>query len=406
MTSSLQGLHLHFDCISGIAGDMTLGAFIDLGVPENYIRDAIAAVGIASERLGVARTVKRGIAAVNVTVDTSHDESHNGHVHHHYSTIRTQITSGGLSAAIQARAIDIFDRVARAEAKIHDTTVDAVAFHEVGAIDSIVDIVGAAAALTWLSPSRVSAAEVAMGYGTVRCAHGVIPVPSPAAVEVLREAGGVMVDGGVKRELCTPTGAAILASAVDEWRPMPATTPVATGYGAGDAELADRANVVRMVLGRPAGDPRSEQIVYQVEANIDDMSPELCEHAATCLFQAGALDVWWSPITMKRSRPALLLGVLVSHDALARVTDVVFRETTTIGVRYHRMQRTTLERDIMTVETRYGSVPVKIARRGPLVVNVAPEYEACRLAAGDNDVPLKHVFAAALAAFWAGSPGT
>ncbi|HLL20675.1 MAG TPA: LarC family nickel insertion protein, partial [Kofleriaceae bacterium] len=324
----LRGLHLHVDCASGAAGDMMLGAMIDLGVPTDVIGAALDAIGAGRQRLRIERVVKRGIASVDLKVDTSgslglshahdigvdsgsprhantrpriHVHSHgtvththdhprdhvhaphahdhrDDHAHHHYADIRGRIADAPLTEGCKRRALDIFDRIARAEAKLHGSTFESVSFHEVGAIDSIVDVVGTAAALDYLSPASVTCTSVAMGHGTITCAHGVLPVPAPAALEVLREAGGVMADGGVARELCTPTGAAILAHAVTSWSGPPTGKPIATGWGAGDAELLDRANVLRLValeLSVPTANA-----VYQIEANLDDMSPELCAPAA------------------------------------------------------------------------------------------------------------------------------
>ncbi|HWU89738.1 MAG TPA: nickel pincer cofactor biosynthesis protein LarC, partial [Kofleriaceae bacterium] len=330
--------------------------------------------------------------------DHDHDHSHaHAHAHYHYADLRRRIASAALTEGAKHRALDIFDRIARAEARLHGATVDDVAFHEVGAIDSVVDIVGTAAALAWLAPSSVTCASVAMGHGTLRCAHGVLPVPAPAALEVLREAGGVMADGGLPRELCTPTGAAILAAAVTSWTAAPAGRPVAIGWGAGDADLADRPNVLRVVALGAA--PAASETVWQIDANLDDMSPELCAPAAEAIFAAGALDVWWSPITMKKGRPALLLSALATTDARAAVIAAILRETTTIGVRYAPRERTVLARRTVAVATRYGEIPIKLAGDGTAVLNAAPEYEACAAAARQHGVPVKQVFAAALAAF-------
>jgi uncharacterized protein (DUF111 family) len=235
----------------------------------------------------------------------------------------------------------------------------------------------------------------------------VLPVPAPAALEVLREAGGVMEAGGVARELCTPTGAAILAAAVTAWTPAPTGRPAAIGWGAGDADLADRPNVLRVIAFAPAdaldragaADPTSASDVWQIDANVDDMSPELCAPAADAIFAAGALDVWWSPITMKKGRPALLLSALAAEDARPAVIAAILRETTTIGVRYARRLRAVLARRTVTVETRYGAIPIKIAEDAGVLRNAAPEYEACAAAARRYAVPVKLVFAAALAAF-------
>ena len=426
----LRGLHLHFDGASGAAGDMMLGALLDLGVPRQLIEDAFDRVGLGRDRLEVARVIKHGLAAVNVTIrideqdrqaphagghahdhhhghthDHPHGEDrahhHPHHEHHPYRDIVARIRGAALEPAVAARALDMFARVAEAEAALHGTTVADVAFHEVGAIDSIADIVGAAAGLDFLAPLTVTASPVAMGHGQVRTAHGVLPVPSPAALEILRFAGGVTCDGGVARELCTPTGAAILAHAVTAWTPMPPLQPVAVGHGAGDADLPDRPNVLRLVLGRPrdAASPAADETIYRIESNVDDMSPEMCEHAAEVLFGAGAVDVWWTAITMKKSRPALLLQALAPAAALDAVLRAILIETTSIGVRFDRVARRVLARHEDWVETRFGRLPLKVASLDGRAVNAAPEYEACRAAARAHGAPLKEVFAAAIAAW-------
>ncbi len=410
MSAELQGQHLHFDCVSGIAGDMTLGALIDLGVPAQLVRDAIKAVGLGDDRLQVEAVIKSGISSIDVRVrcenssahdhDHSHDHAHS-HDHHHYAEIRKRIEESCLDKGVIDLSIAIFDRVAEAEAKLHGTTVESVAFHEVGAIDSIVDIVGAAAALHWLSPVSVSAGTVAMGRGTIKCAHGILPVPSPAAAEILRVVAAPVSDGGIAKELCTPTGAAILATIVNQWGSMPPMIPVRIGYGAGDIELPDRPNVLRIMLGKTlaAAQESSSDTVTELEANIDDMSPELCEHVAEALFTAGALDVWWTAITMKKGRPALALRVMCASGHVEAIMSVLFRETSSIGVRSKLTERRVLQREIVQVETEFGSIPVKVARYLGKVVNAAPEFEACRRLAKEQDVPLKQVFAAASSAY-------
>ena len=481
-----QGRHLHVDCVSGAAGDMMLGALIDLGVPVGVIGDALDAIGAGRARLQVTRVVKHGIAAVDVKVDTrgeltgaprhvhaaaagpevstaaqargarprlhththgtarshehadhahadhahadhahvdhahadhdhardhgehgpaghDHAHGHGDHAHYHYADIRRRIAEARLPAGTRRRALDIFDRLARAEAKLHGTTIDEVVLHEVGAIDSVVDVVGTAAALDWLAPGSVSCPSVAMGHGTITCAHGVLPVPAPAALEILREAGGVMADGGVARELCTPTGAAILAATVTSWAAAPVGRPIAVGWGAGDVELADRANVLRVVAMDVGAGARGADTdhVWQIDANLDDMSPELCGPASEAVFAAGALDVWWTPITMKKGRPALMVSALATADARDAVAAAILRETTTIGVRYAVRDRTILARTIREVATPYGAIPVKVAADGDTIMNAAPEFEACVAAARRHGVSVKLVFAAAQAAFQA-----
>ena len=470
----VRGRHLHLDCVSGIAGDMTLGALIDLGVPVEVVGEALEQVGIARGRLRVARVVRGGIAAVDVKVETGagfgdgfgalrlrpsasqgpalrmhgtpapptvphdhdhggdhehgHDHGHDhdhgdahrhdahrhdahghdghgeGHGHHHYAAIRERVVGGRLAEAVRVRALDLFDRVARAEAKLHGTSVEDVVFHEVGAIDSIVDLVGTAAALAWLAPVSVTCAEVAMGHGTIRCAHGVLPVPAPAALEILREAGGMMTSGGLARELTTPTGAAILAHAVTAWTPAPAGRALAVGWGAGDAEFVDRANVVRVTALAPR--PRAgaaaaaDDGLWRLEANLDDMSPELAGHTIDQVLAAGAVDAWWTPITMKKGRPALLFAALVPSAARDRVVAAILRETTTIGVRFDRVERTVLARELILVDTEHGPLPIKVARDpAGAIVNAAPEHDACAAAAARTGAPLKAVYAAAIAAW-------
>jgi hypothetical protein len=475
-TAALRGQHLHVDAASGAAGDMMLGALLDLGVPLEVVAAALDAIGAGRDRLQLRRVVKGGIAAVDVRVDTSgsldghrldhhhdlghgatpdhghghrvapdhghghrvapdhghtHDDDHDhdhghthdddhghghdhghdhdhdpgdadraprarAHAHYHYGALRERIATAALAEGVRQRAIDIFDRIARAEARLHGTTVERVAFHEVGAIDSVVDIVGTAAALDWLAPSAVTCTAVAMGHGTLRCAHGLLPVPAPAALEVLREAGGVMADGGLARELCTPTGAAILASAVTAWQPAPTGRPLGVGWGAGDADLRDRANVLRVTALAPVAEEAA--VVWQVEANVDDMSPELCGPAMDAVLTAGAVDAWWTPIAMKKARPALLLSALVPAGAREPVIAAILRETTTIGVRYAPRERVTLRRRTLEVATRYGPIAVKVAEDASGVRNFAPEHEACRAAARAHGAPLKLVYAAAIAA--------
>ncbi len=434
--TDLRGRHLHLDCVSGIAGDMTLGALIDLGVPLGVIGDALDAIGVGRARLQVHRVVKSGFAAVDVKVDTrtplatgklaaafaraaagggvhSHGDDAHGHgghshgrgehPHHHWSQIRARLTGAGLPVGVLARALDMFERVARAEAKLHGSTVDDVVFHEVGAIDSVVDIVGTAAALAWLAPTAVTCADVAMGQGSLTCAHGILPVPSPAALEILREAGGVTSPGGIAVELTTPTGAAILAHAVTRWSAPPAGTPLAVGWGAGDVDLPDRANVVRATVLSPrevASGRTAEPSLWRIEANIDDMSPELAGHVIERALAAGAVDAWWTPVTMKKGRPALVFGALAADAARDAVVTLLLRETTTIGVRFDRVERTVLARDHATVDTAYGPIPIKLAR-GPdgSVWNAAPEHDACAAAAARTGTPLKDVYAAAIAAW-------
>jgi pyridinium-3,5-bisthiocarboxylic acid mononucleotide nickel chelatase len=416
--TDLRGLHLHFDAPTGAAGDMALGALFDLGVPVDVVKEALAPLAIGAYELTAEKATRGGIVGTDVRVHVRqhddhehHDHAHDddghdhhshahelGHPHRHYKEIRA-LVEAGTRGRVKELALAIFDKVAVAEAKLHGVSVDEVAFHEVGAVDSIVDTVGAAAAIAWLAPSGISAGPVAVGGGTVRAAHGRLPVPAPATLEICRAAGVPTYSGNVERELLTPTGAAILATVVERWGPMPPMTAVAIGYGAGDMELADRPNLLRAIVGQPAKTAGAHDDVVELAANLDDMSPELCEHVTERLFGAGALDVWWTPAVMKKSRPAFVLGVLVPAARAADATTLILAETTTLGVRSHPVARRILGRRTETVMTEHGEVVVKLGLDGDRVVNVAPEHDSCRAIARARGVPLKDVYAAAVAAF-------
>ncbi len=411
--TELIGTELYFDCFSGIAGDMTLGALLDLGVPEAAVRAELDKLPVKNYRL-TREQVKRGALVgnkIHVLVDEEHPHSHHHHGddqhehhherHHHHHTHYRDIKAmleRHLDGEVLRRALAMFDRIAVVEARLHGVTVEEVAFHEVGAIDSIVDIVGAAAALAWLKPSRVTSRRVPLGGGTVETAHGRLPVPAPATLELL---AGAEVEAGIEAdgELTTPTGAAIVAASASGFGPLPPMRVVGVGWGAGDRELADRPNLLRVVAGvRGAASAGADEVV-QVEANVDDMNPELCEPLLEALFAAGAVDAWFTPIVMKKSRPALTVAALCPPAARAAVAAALLRESTTIGVRFSTLARTVLPRRSVAVETPWGPVPVKVAGEGELA-NAAPEYEACRRVAAAAGIPVKRVYAAALAAFY------
>jgi len=380
--SDLRGCHLYLDCFSGIAGDMALGALLDLGVPEAVVRAALGEVPVGGYRLEVGRAERSGISACDVQVRVDHE----GHAHRAWGDIRGFLPAG--------RAMTIFERLAAAEARVHGVAVEEVEFHEVGAVDSIVDIVGVGAALDWLAPARVTARPVPLGHGTTRSAHGQLPVPPPAVLELLR--GCEVEDGGVPMELTTPTGAAIVAACCDGFGPMPAGRPIAVGHGAGDRDLPGRPNVLRLVALQPAS---SSHRVIVLAANVDDMNPELCEHVAEAMVSAGARDVWYAPIVMKKGRPALQVGAICDESDKDSVADALLRESTTIGLRWWPADRRVLDRREVRVSTPFGEVAIKVCHEGERLVNAAPEYESCRRAALEHGVPLKDVYAAALAAY-------
>ena len=412
--SILTGKHLHIDCFSGIAGDMFLGASMDLGVPEALIRAGLALLPWGGYELRVGRAVRKGIEGCNVEVivddlrhlhEHEHDHEHehvHGHGHRAWKEIRQGIEDSALSDGVKARALDIFGRVARAEGKVHGVPTDEVHFHEVGATDSIVDIVGAAICLAHLAPASVSCRTIPLGQGTVRCAHGVLPVPPPATVEILK--GASVETGDAEMELCTPTGAAIVQSCHPAFGPLPRGSLLGVGYGAGDRELPDRPNQLRLLLLDPGDPDPAESRAILLEANVDDMSPEGTGYLMERLFEDGARDVWFTPIVMKKGRPALTISVLCAEADAQRASEMLFSETTTIGLRRHAVDRRTLSRELVLVTTPYGDVQIKVARDGERVLNVAPEFESCREAARRNGVPLKEVHAAAASAYRA-TPG-
>jgi uncharacterized protein (TIGR00299 family) protein len=420
------GLHLHLDPTSGIAGDMTVAALVDLGVPPKVVTDAIAAMGVkglrasfeqrqrgafvgrgfvvrwpGSVETGKARRQKRG-------ADHGHDHDHaHEHDHHHhdhgahehrdYAEVRRLLARARLDADARALAADIFQRLAEVEAALHGTRVDRVTFHEVGAYDSIADVVGAAAAIAWLAPASIGAAPVVVGTGRARTAHGEVPVPAPATAALLR---GVPIVAEGEGELTTPTGAAILAAIVDDFGPLPPMRIAALGYGAGTKELHDRPNVLRATLGAPLGQVDAPALpdVVRVEANIDDMSPQLVAPLYEALLAAGALDVWSTPILMKKGRPALEVTALCAPAALDGVRRAFFLHSTTLGVRFQPMARSVLARAFERVETPYGAVRVKVGALDGEVLGASPEFDDCRRLAASARVPVRAVLEAASAA--------
>jgi hypothetical protein len=422
-----QGLHLHFDPCSGVAGDMTVAALVDAGVPEKIVRDAIRAVGLKELKIGFERRKRGAFVGLGFNVDFpgkgekrghdhgndhghahehghmhdhghAHDHAHgHGHEHRDYAEIRRLLRRAGLDAKAKKLAEDIFERIAVAEAALHGMTVDKVAFHEVGAWDSIADIVGAAAALAWLAPAAITSSPPVLGSGTIHTAHGLMPVPAPATTALLR---GIPVLAEGTGELTTPTGAAILATIVQSFGPPPPMLLCAQGFGAGTREHADRPNVLRVILGETLGQalPSSENEVVLVATNIDDMNPQLADPLLTALFEAGALDAWLLPIQMKKGRPAIEVSALCPHGALASVEDAFFANSTTIGLRRQVMQRTVLERALAKVATSFGEVRVKVASRAGEILGATPEFEDCRKLALRAKVPVRRVVAEASAA--------
>ncbi|MFY9588879.1 MAG: nickel pincer cofactor biosynthesis protein LarC [Actinomycetota bacterium] len=382
-----------FDCFSGIAGDMVLGALVDAGVPLEAIAAPLEKIPMEAFQLETTRVVRHGIAATAVRVRIADSD-----VLRTFASVRALIDEAPLSQRAHELALDILQRLAEAEARVHGKDVAHVPFHELGAVDTIVDIVGAAIGLDHLGVERVHASAVATGMGMMKTEHGHLPIPGPAVVELLK--GVPIYSRGIPSELVTPTGAAILAATSVSFGEMPAMRVERIGYGAGTREL-DIPNVVRLLVGRSVEDETVFGPVPAVvlEANIDDMNPEFYEYVLERLFSAGAQDAWVTPITMKHGRPAATLHVLCGTGDEERCRDVIFAETTTLGLRRRAIEKWTLPRELITVELDGGNVRVKVARNAAgTVTGIAPEYADCANLARETGRPLKQVFAEAHAA--------
>lgn len=384
------GKHLYFDCFGGIAGDMVLASLLDLGLPLEVVQDAVAKLPLHGYTVRTEKVKRATIEAVRFIVDV--DEQHQPH--RHFSDIRTMITDSTLADGVKTRAVDIFETLAKAEARVHGSTVDHVHFHEVGAVDSIVDIVGTAAALHYFDAS-VSASPIPLGNGLINTAHGVLPVPAPATLFVLE---GVPVIGTeVSAELTTPTGAAIVKASAESFGPYPEMTIEKVGFGAGTRTHDTRPGLLRAVLGSRSTSSMHRPVggTYVIEANIDDMTGEIAAHVKKKLLEAGAPDVWFETIQMKKERPAVKAAMLCSGADIDRLSAVLFKESPTIGLRYYPVGRIEMTRTIHTVETPYGAVRVKVAE-GLGAKNAAPEFEDCRAAAEKTGVSVKQVMASAM----------
>jgi uncharacterized protein (TIGR00299 family) protein len=381
------------DCAAGASGDMLLGTLVDAGVPVEVLRRAVDAIGVEPIVLTVSTVERHGIGATKVSVSTA-ETTHR----RTWAEVRTLLTA--LDAPARDTALDAFGRLARAEAAVHRVAADDVHFHEVGALDAIADVVGAAAGLHHLGLDALLAGPVTVGSGgTARSGHGVIPVPAPAVLGILAEAGAPVRGGPAPYEMCTPTGAALLAATVTGWGPLPALTPVRVGVGAGGRDPAELPNVLRLVLGTPAG-ARADAVV--LETNVDDLDPRLWPDVLDRLFAAGASDAWLTPILMKKGRPAHTLHALCPPAAVAAVRAEIFRRTSTLGVREVAVGKTALERETGSVTVGGERIATKLARLDGTVVNVSVEYEDVRRAADALGLPVKEVLRAATSAAYEG----
>jgi uncharacterized protein (TIGR00299 family) protein len=378
----------YFDCIAGASGDMILGALLDAGLPEATLRARLADLRLDGFDLRCQQVLKNGFSATKVDVLVAEDVPAR-----HLPEIEAIVLESDLSPAIQEQALAIFRRLGEVEANIHGTTLDQVHLHELGAVDTIVDVAGALAGLDALGVEEIYASPLPMGRGFVRGAHGLIPLPAPATVALLE--GVPVVGSDLEVELVTPTGAALLSSLASGFGPIPAMTLTATGYGAGGRDLPIP-NVLRLLLGEQAApNDAVTETLAMLETNVDDLNPEIYDYVMARLFEAGALDVFLSPIQMKKNRPATLLRLICQPDGVDELMAILFAETSTLGVRQQLVTRHCLAREIHTVETPYGAVRVKVARWGEGQVKAAPEYDDCRRLAESNGVPLREVYRAA-----------
>jgi uncharacterized protein (TIGR00299 family) protein len=392
-----------FDCFSGISGNMALGALLDCGLPVESFRAELDKLGLRGYSLEIREVQKSGLRGLFVDIRVEETQPHR-----HLADIEKIIASSPLPERVRERSLLVFRKLAQAESGAHGEPVENIHFHEVGAVDAILDVVGTAICLEMLGVDKVYASAIHIGAGTVKTAHGLLPVPAPATAELLK--GFPVYGRDAEAELVTPTGAALLAALAERGGDAPPMRVERVGYGAGSRDLP-WANLLRVTVGdesapalapalTPALAQRGErgERVMMVEANIDDMNPQFYEHVSEKLFAAGALDVYFIPIQMKRNRPATMLGVMVDEDKLDPALGILFSETTTIGVRMYPVERRKLDREEGAVDTVYGPVQVKIAKLAGRVMNVAPEYRDCLRIAKEKNIPLKDVYQAALAA--------
>ena len=430
---------LYFDCFSGASGDMILGALIDAGLPVEELRAALGSLALEGVRIEARPTQRSGIGATSFSVidgsgGHTHDDGHehhddavhflaDGHTHTHVhghadhdagfhrhddvpthpahrslSEICGMVDRSALSTASKDRSKHLFRRLAEVEAAIHQMAVEQVHLHEVGGVDSIIDIAGCVFGLEWFGADRIVVSAINVGSGTVKCAHGMMPVPAPATVRLLEDAP-VYVEGPAV-ELLTPTGALLLTDYAESYGSMPTMRVRQCGYGAGDRDFPDHPNLLRMLVGEDAASSQLQRVVV-LECEIDDMNPQIFGLLMDRLYAAGALDVFYAPIQMKKNRPGMLVTIVALPEQREALSGIVFRETTTIGVRFREMDRERLDREQIEVETPLGAVRFKVARRAgeDVILNAAPEFDDCARLAEEHGLPVKEVQGVAVKAY-------
>jgi uncharacterized protein (TIGR00299 family) protein len=381
----------YLDCTSGISGDMTLGALVDAGVDLGAIQSGLDSLGLNNCRLEREEVKRKGFRATKVNVVHEPEHAHR-HLHH----ITDMIDASTLTARQKELAKRIFTRLGEAEAKVHGTEIRKVHFHEVGAIDSIADIVGSAIGLDLLQVDRIVCSPITTGFGAIEIAHGRVGIPAPATAELLR--GIPLAESRVAAELTTPTGAAIVATVVDEFGPLPPMKIETIGYGSGTKDFKEQANLLRLFVGQSEDVLHTDQ-VWVLETNIDDISAEIIAHCTTLVAEAGALDVYTTAIQMKKNRPGVKMTVLCLPHLANKLEKIIFRETSTLGVRRWLASRHKLERQPQSVETKWGPIAGKLAFLGDGTQSFSPEFEACKQVAAQQNVPVKDVYEEACRAF-------
>ncbi|HET9705014.1 MAG TPA: nickel pincer cofactor biosynthesis protein LarC [Vicinamibacterales bacterium] len=394
---------LYFDCFAGAAGDMILGALVDAGVPFDELKRALGSLAVEGWDVSVDRVVKTGITATKFRVHEHahassghHHPHHPHHPHHSLDEIYAAINRSSLSDAGKSKAVRMFRRLGEVESAIHGIPLDRIHLHEVGALDSIIDIVGAVFALEWFKADRIVVSPMNVGGGMIRSAHGVFPVPAPATVALLKDAP--VYSSGIQAELLTPTGALVLTEYANAFGPVPPMTVKRVGYGAGDRELTETPNVVRVLVGEGASQPAGMRVVV-LECEIDDMNPQIFGSLMDRLYGAGALEVFYSPVQMKKNRPGTLMTVVAKPGDREKISNLVFRESTTIGIRHQEVSRECLDREMVAVTTLIGVVRFKVASRGGQVLNAQPEFDDLAKLSAERGIPIKDVQALALKAW-------
>ena len=393
---------LYYDCFSGISGDMNLGAMLDLGVSRDTLISNLEKLNIGGWKLETTKDQRHGITGTKATViiDKDHDHNHDHHNGHHHGSsggsgnrnladIQKIISGSSLSAEVKELSMKIFTIIAEAEAKVHNKPLNEIHFHEVGAVDSIIDIAGAAICFVSLGVEKVYVSELELGSGMVRCEHGLLPVPAPATTLIV--SGFPVRSGGVDFEATTPTGAAIIAGIAE---PLPAGMTYIikkTGYGIGQKNNPARPNVLRVYLAETTGSKMNGHQAFIVECNVDDMNPELTEYISSRLFAAGAGDVWFTPVIMKKGRPAFTISVICEEHQISAIREILFNESTTIGMRIFPFTKETLHREFEEIDTPFGRVVIKKSYFEGRLVSVKPEADRCAAIAAETGIPMKQI---------------